>query len=61
MSAVELTNLDIVWAESTGTPLTVFETTDPESQTGSYVTQLGERVPDDEWTSHEDGKISVIL
>ncbi|KZN23066.1 cupin [Haladaptatus sp. R4] len=61
MSDIELTNLDDVWDESTGTPLTLFETTDPKSQTGSYVIQPGERAPEEGWTSHESDEISVIL
>lgn len=61
MSDVELTNLDEVWDESTGSPLTLFETDDPESETGAYVIQPGERVPEEGWTSHEGNELSVIL
>lgn len=61
MSGVELTDLDDVWAESAGSPLTLFETDDPESETGSYVVQPGERVPEDGWTSHAGDELSVIL
>ncbi|AFK21034.1 cupin domain-containing protein (plasmid) [Haloferax mediterranei ATCC 33500] len=61
MSDIELTDLEDVWQDSTESPLTLFETDDPESQTGSYVIQPGERVPAAGWTSHEGDEISVIL
>jgi len=59
--AVELTVLDDVWAESSGSPLTLFESDDPEAEAGSYVIQPGERVPEEGWTSHEGDELSVIL
>lgn len=61
MSDVQLTHLNDVWNESTGEPLTLFETNTPQSQTGSYVIQSGERVPPEGWTSHEGDELSVIL
>lgn len=61
MSDVELTTLEDVWAESMDVPLTLHETDDPVSQTGSYVIRPGERVPEAGWTSHEGDEISVIL
>jgi mannose-6-phosphate isomerase-like protein (cupin superfamily) len=61
MSGVELTELAHVWDDSTGRTLTLFESDDPESQTGSYVIQPGERVPEEGWTSHAGDEISVIL
>lgn len=61
MTGVELTALDDVWADSTGSPLTLFETDDPESETGAYVIQPGERVPEEGWTSHEGDELSVLL
>lgn len=61
MSGVELTDLDEVWDESADTPLTLFETDDPESETGSYVIRPGERVPEEGWTAHEGDELSVIL
>ncbi|WP_256301885.1 cupin domain-containing protein [Haloarchaeobius salinus] len=61
MSGVELTELADVWDDSTGSPLTLFESDDPESQTGSYVIQPGERVPEEGWTAHAGDEISVIL
>jgi len=59
--AVELTDLESVWEDSTGSPLTLFESEDPESETGSYVIQPGERVPEDGWTSHGGDEVSVVL
>lgn len=58
---VELTTLEDVWDDSTGSPLTLFESTNPESEAGSYVIQPGERVPEEGWTSHEGDELSVIL
>jgi quercetin dioxygenase-like cupin family protein len=58
---VELMNLDDVWGDSKDAPLTLFESTDPEAEAGSYVIQPGERVPEIGWTSHEGDELSVIL
>lgn len=60
-ASVELTDLETVWAESTGSPLTLFESDDPEFETGSYVIQPGERVPEEGWTSHDGDELSVVL
>ncbi|MCD2204564.1 cupin domain-containing protein [Halobacterium sp. KA-6] len=59
--SVELTDLETVWADSTGSPLTLFEASDPDTEAGSYVIQPGERVPENGWTSHEGDELSVIL
>ncbi|MFB6183834.1 MAG: cupin domain-containing protein [Haloarculaceae archaeon] len=58
---VELTDLDSVWTESTGSPHALFESIDPESEAGTFVIQPGERVPDEGWTSHEGDELSIIL
>lgn len=58
---VELTNLESVWEDSTGSPLTLFEASNPETEAGSYVIQSGERAPEEGWTSHEGDELSVIL
>ena len=60
-SAVELTDLEAVWEDSIGSPLTLFESDNPESEAGSYVIQPGERVPKEGWTSHDGDELSVIL
>lgn len=58
---VELTDLDSVWAESTGSPHALFESGDPKSEAGTFVIQPGERVPEEGWTSHEGDELSIIL
>lgn len=58
---VTLTDLDAVWDDSTGSPLTLFESESPAAEAGSYVIRPGERVPEDGWTSHEGAELSVIL
>ncbi|PHQ37874.1 cupin [Halorubrum persicum] len=58
---VGLTDLKSVWENSAGSPLTLFEASDPEAETGSYVIQSGERVPEEGWTSHDGDELSVIL
>lgn len=58
---VELTDLETVWEDSTGSPLTLFEASAPDAEAGSYVIQPGERVPEDGWTSHEGDELSVLL
>lgn len=61
MSDVMIQNLDEVWSESEGDPLTIFEQDDPALVTGSYVMQPDERVPESGTTSHHGTEVSVIL
>jgi len=58
---VELTELATVWSDSTGSPLELFESSNPDAEAGSYVIQPSERVPEEGWTSHEGDELSVIL
>lgn len=59
--AVQLHDLADCWDESTGAPYGLYESDDPQVQTGSYVIQPGERVPESGTTSHGGPEISVIL
>lgn len=61
MDDVSVRKLEKLWPESTGEPLTLFQSADPESQVGSYVIEPGERVPDTGTTSHDGDEISVVL
>ena len=58
---VLLLALDSLWEESTGQPKTLFESTDPTVQSGTYVIQPGERIPETGTTSHDGPELSVIL
>jgi len=60
-NGVLLFDLDDLWAESRGDPNTLFESTNPAVQSGSYVIEPGERVPETGTTSHDGPEISVIL
>jgi oxalate decarboxylase/phosphoglucose isomerase-like protein (cupin superfamily) len=58
---VLLFDLDALWPESAGEPETLFESEDPPVQSGSYVIEPGERVPETGTTSHGGPELSVIL
>lgn len=58
---VLLFDLDDLWEESTGEPKALFESADPPVQSGSYVIEPGERVPETGTTSHGGPELSVIL
>lgn len=58
---VLLFDIDTLWEESTGKPKTLFESEGPTVQSGTYVIQPGERVPETGTTSHDGPEISVIL
>lgn len=53
--------LDTLWGDSVGEPLALFESDDPRVQSGTYVIQPDERVPESGTTSHGGPEISVIL
>lgn len=56
-----LFDVDDLWDESTGEPKSLFESNEPTVQSGTYVIQPGERVPETGTTSHGGPEISVIL
>jgi oxalate decarboxylase/phosphoglucose isomerase-like protein (cupin superfamily) len=58
---VDVYQLDELWERSTGDPLTLFSGDDPPVDSGTYVIQPGERVPETGTTSHDGPEISVIL
>jgi oxalate decarboxylase/phosphoglucose isomerase-like protein (cupin superfamily) len=58
---VDVYQLDELWEQSTGDPLTLFSGDDPPVDSGTYVIQPGERVPETGTTSHGGPEISVIL
>lgn len=60
-SEVLLFELADLWEDSTGEPNTLFESTNPAVQSGTYVIEPGERVPETGTTSHEGPELSVIL
>ncbi|MCU4753204.1 cupin domain-containing protein [Halobacteria archaeon AArc-curdl1] len=61
MDAVTIHRLESAWADSVDEPLALYESSDPSVQTGSYVIEAGERVPETGTTSHDGDEISVIL
>jgi len=58
---VLLFDLNNLWEGSKGEPNTLFKSVDPAVQSGSYVIEPGERVPETGTTSHGGPELSVIL
>lgn len=61
MTDIQIHDLESNWSESTDEPLSLYESNDPQAETGSFVIEPGERVPEEGTTSHEGDEISVIL
>ncbi|MFC3959137.1 cupin domain-containing protein [Halovivax cerinus] len=61
MTDIHIHDLESNWAESTGDPLTLYETDDPTTESGSFVIEPGERVPEAGTTSHAGDELSVVL
>lgn len=61
MSEVTVHRLEDIWDESHDEPFALFESDEPNVEAGSYVIEPGERVPENETTSHAGDEISVIL
>ncbi|WP_255171169.1 cupin domain-containing protein [Natrononativus amylolyticus] len=61
MSGLTVHELAMKWDESTGEPLALYGCDEPTVQTGSYVIEPGERVPETGTTSHDGDELSVLL
>lgn len=61
MSSVIIHRLTDLWRDSLREPLSLYEGDDPAAQTGSYVIEPGERVPETGTTSHDGDELSVIV
>lgn len=60
-NGVQVHELDGLWEDSVGEPLTLFTNDEPFAQAGSYVIRPGERVPETGTTSHGGPELTVIL
>lgn len=61
MTDIQLHDLDSNWSKSTDDPLSLYESNNPQAETGIFVIEPGERVPEEGTTSHGGDEISVIL
>lgn len=61
MSSVTVHCLTDLWQDSRGEPVSLYEGDDSTVQTGSYVIEPGERVPETGRTSHDGDELSVIV
>ncbi|ELY97154.1 cupin domain-containing protein [Natrialba asiatica] len=61
MSDVTVHRLADRWDESRDSPLSLFESVDPQAEVGSYVIDPGERVPETGTTRHDGDETSIVL
>ncbi|WP_440008956.1 cupin domain-containing protein [Halomicrococcus sp. SG-WS-1] len=61
MTHVDVVDLSEKWPDSAGTPLPLVRLEEPRLETGSYLIEPGERVPETGTTRHDGDELSVVL